>query len=228
MARQYDCLLGGLELTQDFGGMDGAVVDEDGRCGVYHRQTPAMLTSHAIPRNKENGMLHETSLEYLTCIMKLDALMIIWHPAREEYDARFKNQLIARLDKIAEIDGTARPATFVLEERPKIPISPRHGKDFIMKREVSDCSRHFIGPTAVKRLTRSEVDDMRKPELPWRWLVQEYVPYLRSVGEWRLVLLNGKVNHACATTPVSGETCPGSDATTHCQVAQQWSLKEMR
>lgn len=40
LARQYDCLLGGLELTQDFGGMDAAVVDEDGRCGVYHRQTP--------------------------------------------------------------------------------------------------------------------------------------------------------------------------------------------
>lgn len=185
-----------------------------------------MLKSHNMLRNKENGMHHEEGIEYHRRIMALDALIIIWPPAREEYAARYKSQLILRLDRIAERQQTARPQTFVLDGPPVIPISPRNGKTFVMKREASDSSRHFKGPAAVERLTRREVDDMRRPELPWRWLIQEYVPYLRTVGEWRVVLLNGKVHHACATTPV--KTPHGPELVTHCQVVKQWSLEEMR
>lgn len=183
--------------------------------------------SYTTPRNKENGMSHEDAVVYEKRIMELDTLIIIWPPAREEYAARQKNHLIRHLDDIAmHFTVTARPQTFVLNQSPRMPISPRNGKMYIMKREVSDSGRHFKGPTAVSLLTRSEVEDMRRPELPWRWLVQDYVPYLRTVGEWRLVLLNGKVHHACATTPVDNPL--GADITRHCPVAQQWSLREMR
>lgn len=34
LASQYDCLIGGLELTQDFGVLDEEILDEDGRFAI--------------------------------------------------------------------------------------------------------------------------------------------------------------------------------------------------
>lgn len=163
---------------------------------------------------------------YIQRIMDLDILIAMWPPAREEYQARRKADLVDMLDRIASGMKTARPQTFVLKEAPALPISPRGGKMYIMKRELSDGSRHFKPPPAVNVLTQVEVEAMRRPGLPWRWLIQDCVPYLRSVGEWRLVMLNGKVHHACSTSPL--ENSSGFDLTEHHPVTKQWSLSEMR
>lgn len=171
-------------------------------------------------------MHREEAIKYQRHIIALDVLIIIWPPAHEEYTARYKSQLILQLDRIAERQHTARPKTFILDRPPATPISPWNRKTFVMRHEASDGSCHFKRPAAGEQLTRREVDNIHRPELPWRWLIQEYILYLRIVGEWRVVLLNGKVHHTCATTPV--DTPNGPDLITHCQVVKQWSLEEMR
>lgn len=135
----------------------------------------------------ENGMTGNQADIYLARITELDELPIMWPPAREEYAARRKETAISILHDIAKLHPpSTRPNTFIVspppQQAPNLPISPRNGQLYIMKRSLSDSGRHYLGPEAVNALPPELIDEMRSARHPWRWLIQTYVPYLRTIG----------------------------------------------
>lgn len=105
---------------------------------------------------------------------------------------------VRNLDAIARTMGTGRPRT--LEWDPE-SNEPPYGH--VLKREFSDAARHVYVPnhtleptdkqmaTEVKRANAFVKKIRDEGNIGWKWLSQEYVPTLQSVGEFRFVCIDG-------------------------------------
>jgi hypothetical protein len=123
----------------------------------------------------------------------------VWPPIREILRSRFKHNVIVDLDHIAErITRTARPRTSLLSDE-LMPVAAR--KDMsrvVLKREGSDCSNHVLRPDDVRKLSTSKLLKMAR-ESPFRWLRQDFVPALKHVGEWRVLIVGGRILYVVNT-----------------------------
>ena len=119
-----------------------------------------------------------------------------------------KVDFVQTLDFIARRMGTARPQTKPWQ--PKLE-EPPHG--WVLKREFSDGGRHVYipnhpsddGEKAVRREKKRVqkfilgAEANKDPESV-RWLAQEHIPTLTSIGEIRFMCINGNPTRVAITT----------------------------
>ena len=110
----------------------------------------------------------------------------IWPPISELLRSRHKYNVICNLDDIARgITNTSRPQTALLSENHSID-------GCVLKREGSDFGNHFYGPEKTCKLTSSRIQEMANEE-PFRWMKQRFVPALKRIGEWRVIIVGSRI-----------------------------------
>ena len=110
-----------------------------------------------------------------------------------------KVDFVQTLDFIARRMGTTRPRS-----KPWYPKVQEPPLGWVLKREFSDQGRHVYIPSRQSdneravRLEKKRVEEFildaeanKDPE-NMRWLAQEYVSTLASVGEFRFICVNGE------------------------------------
>ena len=130
--------------------------------------------------------------------MQLSDTIPVWPPVREQSDAVQKCALAANLDTIASHLSQKRPKSFPLTTTKPTSAEWKKGK-WVLKRDRSSCSEDVKLPSDIPTLdkaTRSQFLDHR-----YQWLVQEYMPWLRDVGEWRVIVIGGRVEQVVFTNP---------------------------
>jgi hypothetical protein len=142
----------------------------------------------------------------------------IWPPI-EEMIACSKWAVIQTLDYIAKtFTKTVRPETVVL----KTPVTwvP---KDAVLKRERSDASRHCIIPTDTRGTSIVQLNEYLKLNSldDCYWLRQEYIPFLRQFGEWRVYFIGGQLSFTLLTQWVEG------GGITSMGQRNSWSMEEL-
>lgn len=146
--------------------------------------------------------------------------LLMWPPPMQIVRAGLKDPDIALLDLIAAESQSLRPKTTTISRQELVDdsvIIP----GTVLKRSNSDCSQHVIMPDERRRRNAEHLRSLcRHGE---KWLMQEYVDTLQTVGEWRTFIVNGSIIHTIHTY---------KDSYTHAWVASQatsfWSLEEIR
>ena len=146
--------------------------------------------------------------------------LLMWPPATQILRAGLKDPDIALLDLIAADSQTLRPRTTTINVHGSVDDNLII-TGTVLKRSNSDCSQHIIMPADRRR---RNVEHLRACSLHGeKWLMQEYVNTLQTVGEWRTFIVNGSVIHSIHTY---------MDSVTNAWVASQatsfWSLEEIR
>ncbi|KAG1838461.1 hypothetical protein DFJ58DRAFT_733834 [Suillus subalutaceus] len=119
--------------------------------------------------------------QYIYGLQMLESIVPVWPPSREILRASIKFNVIINLDQIASrMVNSPRPRTTLLSRN---DVSQSFA-GWILKREGSDCNRHVLLP--------GKVDPLNLPPDcgHFRWLKQSYVPTLRKLGEWRIILVD--------------------------------------
>jgi hypothetical protein len=141
--------------------------------------------------------LFKTQVEvdtYLNSLRYLDRRIAVWPPVEELLWSSHKLEVIKLLDEIAFAKQMPRPWTAPLTAGFK-----PNDRTFL-KREGSDCSTHAFKPSEVAEF--SEKDLKKKAETKgYRWMVQEFVPALAFIGEWRAILVGGRIVYTVHTRP---------------------------
>jgi hypothetical protein len=153
---------------------------------------------------------------YINSLRYLDRRIAVWPPVEELLWSSHKLNVINLLDEMARAKQTPRPWTALLEKG----FKPSH--ETFLKREGSDCSTHALNPTKVAKLKQSDLSK-KAAERPYRWMVQQYVPTLQSVGEWRAILVGGRIVYTVHTRPGKKE----ADALEYSLRDGSFSLQEM-
>lgn len=105
-----------------------------------------------------------------------------------------------KAEEIAKEMATTRPQTVV----PWDVTSGKRPEGMVVKREYSDCSRHVFIPKVLGKSThRKEIkgEDKRYQEFlaanadkeRFRWVAQDYVQTLHTVGEIRFMCVGGQI-----------------------------------
>lgn len=115
--------------------------------------------------------------------------LLVWPPPKQIERVGWKDPDCVLLDLIARRLNGLRPATIPLQ--PQDIDSSSIIPDTVLKRSNSDCGHHVIFPDERRK---RNVEHLRELS-PYgeKWLMQEYVPTLRTVGEWRVFIVNGAV-----------------------------------
>jgi hypothetical protein len=157
---------------------------------------------------------------YTDHMIGLSQKLPVWPPV-EEILAATKWNLIQTLDTIAaNVTHTIRPRTTILET-PVTSLESLEG--FIVKRERSDCSRHFVSPQGIQKMGLTGLNKWLRRY--WvdgaSWLKQEYVPQLATLGEWRVYIIDRKISFTLLTEWIRGKVVctPQTDI---------WTLQELR
>ncbi|KAJ7787091.1 hypothetical protein B0H14DRAFT_3163450 [Mycena olivaceomarginata] len=122
----------------------------------------------------------------------------VWPDPEGTWTSRFKMGSIRQLDTIAaEVTWTPRPWTRILKS------SKDYAEGTVLKREAkarSDGRAFFTGPS---KASEDDITQMLADNASglYRWFVQEEIPFLRNVGEWRVYLVGCEVVGIVATTP---------------------------
>ena len=126
----------------------------------------------------------------------LSEVLPVWPPVREQTDAVRKCILVRKLDDIAEQTQRKRPYSCQLTAT-NPPTDKWTQQLLVLKRERSSCAEHVMLPNVETPLD----EDTRATCLldPYPWLVQEYMPLLREVGEWRVIVIQGRVEYVVFT-----------------------------
>ncbi|KAG2335749.1 hypothetical protein BDR05DRAFT_971466 [Suillus weaverae] len=134
------------------------------------------------PSERADGWGSSAQLQqYLCGLQTLESIVPVWPPSREILHASIKFNVIVNLDQIAaRMVNSPRPQTTPLSRN---DVSQSF-EGWILKREGSDCNRHVLLP--------GKVDPLNLPRDcgHFRWLKQSYVPTLRKLGEWRIMLVD--------------------------------------
>lgn len=127
---------------------------------------------------------------------RLSETLPVWPPVREQTDAVRKCVLVKRLDDIAKQTRRKRPYSCKLTDTD--PPTDRWTTELlVVKRERSSCCEDVLLPNARTPFTEDKRVDLLKDQ--YSWLVQEYMPLLREVGEWRVIVVGGCVQHIVFT-----------------------------
>lgn len=143
------------------------------------------------------GLDSPTRLQkYLSRLQILESIVPVWPPSKEILRASNKFNVIVDLDQIASRTvNSPRPLTTRLS---RTDLSQSF-EGWILKREGSDCNRHVFLPGRV------DPSNLPPDRGHFRWLKQSYVPTLRQLGEWRIILVDCQPLWVVHTAPGNGE-----------------------
>ncbi|KAF8425023.1 hypothetical protein L210DRAFT_865476 [Boletus edulis BED1] len=145
---------------------------------------------HAFPSDGRSlyGIADWDQEAYESSLSVLTSCVPIWPPVPSLRVAGNKAKLVTLLDRIAAEQGWPRPRTTRLTVDQPLPI------DTVLKRTHSDCGADVILPE--KELASRRTWQFLKERTTSReqvWISQEFVPTLRSLGEWRVYLVGGRI-----------------------------------
>ena len=93
---------------------------------------------------------------------------------------------ICHLQMIAQNAGRYAPRTTVLKVGEEIPPGT------VLKRSHSECGDHVVLPSAKPRYRTWEYLNAVTSEGTF-WMAQEYVESLEAIGEWRVLIVGGRI-----------------------------------
>lgn len=119
------------------------------------------------------------SSKYIEAIDILEHYVAIWPNPQELQRAGSKMDCVRDFERIAKEMGVPRLNTVLIDTPSDAP------RDYVIKREFSDCSSHVFLP------------GMTSPIVPGcnghRWFAQEYAPLLQQWGEFRTFIVGGEI-----------------------------------
>ncbi|KAG2353214.1 hypothetical protein BDR07DRAFT_1383383 [Suillus spraguei] len=150
------------------------------------------------PSERNSGLNSLVQLQqYLSGLQTLESIVPVWPPSREMLRASKKFNVIIDLDQISSgMVNSPRPRTTLLSRTD----GSQSFQGYILKCEGSDCQCHVILPGRVDSL------NLPPDHGHLRWLKQSYVPTLRELGEWRVILVDCRLLWVVHTAPGNGET----------------------
>ena len=161
---------------------------------------------------------------YISRLREIGSEATLW-PHVDEQITESKWKQVESLDAIAKtITQSHRPTTKLLDETTK--LTDITGK--VLKREGSESGKHVLIPPVTSLRTDKDVQNLRLGGR-YRWLIQDYAPYLISVGEWRVVFCGGQEIYTIQTEP--GQNRRGRVSFSSMRVSPHWTcytLEEMR
>ena len=124
----------------------------------------------------------------------------LWPPMDQASSLGSKWQLIENLDIIANSEGSTRPKSRLLKPGSTIP------KGAVLKRTHSESGNHVIFPQGETHKRTWEYLNSHS-EIPCcRWFCQMFIPHLRDLGEWCVIVVGGHPIYTIHTQPTSGGT----------------------
>jgi hypothetical protein len=148
--------------------------------------------------DQEHGLQGENKNLYIQRLRNLGKFVTLW-PHVDEQLLFTKSAQVELLDRIAnEVTQTHRPRTTALNlETQLIAI-----QGMVLKREGGEGGNMvlFEGDPDYPQ-TDFDVRKMCDFARPYKWLAQEYVSYLRRVGEWRVFFCGGREIFTIQTEP---------------------------
>lgn len=151
-----------------------------------------MDSNNFILRGKEYGIEKSNLVRYEQKLEALSSSVVIWPPPIQVDLSGRKDALIRNLDQISLEMRTLRPQTTTLVRGGPIP------EHTVLKRTHSDGQNHVILPQSSHRSW--EYMELGPPTAVW--ISQEYVPLLRTIGEWRVIVVNSMIHYVVHTLPV--------------------------
>jgi len=134
----------------------------------------------------------------------LDKTIPIWPPLYEQMVVMDKIKQIKTLDSIAESMQTPRPKTYTIQEAQQLPLLHRK-QGLVLKRNNSSCNEHVILPPLKSDLASniSQPDTTKELGVYGTWFAQDYVASLRTTGELRVFMVDGKTAEVMLGTTFS-------------------------
>jgi hypothetical protein len=136
---------------------------------------------------------------YWERISDLEMRTKTWPPSVQVDCVGQKNVLIRHLDFIASQMKVGRPKTTMLKRGDPIP------EETVLKRTHSDCGSQVILPKAGRH--PAKWDKLQEGPPGSVWMSQEFVGHLRECGEWRVVMVGGKILYVVHTVYDKGRKC---------------------
>jgi hypothetical protein len=110
-----------------------------------------------------------------------------------------KIETIEHLDYIAaRFTKTPRPPTTVID----FPVSNaalQQLQSMVLKRGYSDCTKHVLIQPKMTQISKLHQQILPFPRCVW--FSQPYIPHLKEVGEWRVIIVNGQILSTNYTHP---------------------------
>lgn len=144
--------------------------------------------------------------------------LLMWPPLQQLLWAGLKDPDVALLDLIAQQSRMLHSWTTTLNLQGSIDdaIAP----DTVLKRSHSDCGQLVILPEERRRQNAVQLEALAPHGE--KWLIQEHIRTLRTVGEWQAFIVNGAVIHT-----IHMYKDPDTSAWVARQVLSFWSLEEI-
>ena len=153
---------------------------------VRRRSTDEAVRHSGYGMDAEQRATYERNLEALLPSVQF------WPPIPQVKASALKITTIGNLDTIAQVQRGRRPATIVLSEGDEIVPGT------MLKRSHGDCGKQVVMPSnTVRRNWTYLSSQLSEPH--HRWMMQEYVPALETVGEWRVFVVGGRPMHVVHT-----------------------------
>lgn len=129
----------------------------------------------------------------------LSDAMPVWPPVQEQTDAKNKLILEALLGSLAISCGMHRPQSVeVTSERPVL-WEIKKGS-WVLKRIRSDREEHTKLPRDLEDFDKDTRDSLMNSN-KYGWIAQKYAPLLRTFGEWRFLVVGGRVERVVFAYP---------------------------
>ncbi|KAF8435843.1 hypothetical protein L210DRAFT_870722 [Boletus edulis BED1] len=136
--------------------------------------------------NNPYGMNAKLLEMYEAHVAQLSCHTQFWPPIRLTRRAADKWTTICHLKIIAQDSSLYAPRTRILKHEEAIP------PDAVLKRSHSECGRHVLLPSASPRCRTWEYLSTITNNGTF-WMAQEHVPSLEWLGEWRVLIVGGRI-----------------------------------
>ena len=146
------------------------------------------------------GLNTNTISAFMSNYKSLSRYTYLWPPMDQASTLGSKWQLIENLDIIAHLEGCTRPKSRLLEVGSRIP------KDVVLKRTHSESGNHIVLPQDERHKRTWEYMNSHSEVPRCKWFAQTYVPLLKDLGEWRVIVVGGNPIYTVHTQPSSGGT----------------------
>lgn len=164
---------------------------------AYIRLTSRISRDDGQERPPGYGLNLENYPGFIRNYRSLARLTYLWPPVDQASTLGSKWQLIENLDIIAAQGQTVRPQSTLLESGD--PLDDQ----LVLKRTHSESGNHVLLPGS-HRVARTWRYLNKQSEIPrCRWFSQTNVPLLKTLGEWRVVMVGGAPAYTVHTQPTT-------------------------
>ena len=140
----------------------------------------------------------EDETAYRYAMGELSNAIPVWPPVREHTNAKKKVKVAYILDAIAKELKHQRPTSFLLTDHKPSHTQLLAGM-WVLKRDQSDSTDGIKLPHDLHTFEKTARHEL--VQSGFQWLVQQNLPLLSDIGQWRCFLVGGLVKRVVFTYP---------------------------